>query len=406
MKNSKQILSLLLGAALVFSACKKDEETEEDTADANAGLKQSIVSTYADVVYESYKDSYDSAVEMQNSLSAFTANPTQSNMDVAKQSWLDAREPYGQTEAFRFASGPIDAENGPEGLLNSWPLDEAYIDYVDNDGTILTVGIVNEVSTYPTLSPTDLLNENQPGEEESNVSIGYHAIEFLLWGQDNTDPSALMAGQRPFTDFVDGGTASNQDRRRVYLNSCASLLLVHLDDMVDAWSPTGGDNYRSQFLDQPTDVSLTQILTGAGVLAKSELAGERIFTAYDEQDQEQEHSCFSDNTHRDTRLNAAGIRNVLTGCYIKTDGISKITGPSIVDLLELVDASFKNDFVEQMNQGLSAIEATAIPFDYAINSPANRPDVLTAVNEMQEFGDKIAEAASIIGLTISTEGPG
>ena len=48
----------------------------------------------------------------------------------ARKAWLAAREPYGQTEAFRFYGGPIDDAKGPEGRINAWPLDEAYIDSV------------------------------------------------------------------------------------------------------------------------------------------------------------------------------------------------------------------------------------------------------------------------------------
>ena len=44
----------------------------------------------------------------------------------------DARDDYGPTEAFRFYDGPIDnPDDGPEGQINAWPMDEAYVDYVE-----------------------------------------------------------------------------------------------------------------------------------------------------------------------------------------------------------------------------------------------------------------------------------
>ena len=48
---------------------------------------------------------------------------------------------YSPTEVFRFYGGPIDDDNGPEGLLNAWPLDEVFIDYVLGNPD---AGIIND----------------------------------------------------------------------------------------------------------------------------------------------------------------------------------------------------------------------------------------------------------------------
>ncbi|MEL6695993.1 MAG: imelysin family protein [Bacteroidota bacterium] len=394
---SLKLICAALAVALVATGCNREPEDPEET---NVELKQSIIETYAEIVYANYQDSYDKAVEMKDAIDAFVADPENvEKFELAKQAWLDAREPYGQTEAFRFASGPIDDEDGPEGLMNAWPMDESYVDYVEGNAN---AGIINDPTNHPTLDKAYLESLNEVGGEE-NVAIGYHAIEFLLWGQDNTSPSDLKPGQRPNTDFVDNGTAPNADRRRQYLAVCADLLLDHLQSLLDEWKPNG--SYRTTFLALETDVALSNILTGIGVLSKSELAGERIFTAYDNQDQEDEHSCFADNTHRDTRLNAIGIRNVYTGCYIRTDGISKITGASFSDLMEVMDPTFSKQVIDNMNTAMAAVEATAIPFDFAISDAGTRPAVLSSVNALQTFGDDIAEVGKKLDLTINTDLP-
>jgi len=403
------VLSLILMIAVIcFTACEKDPEIITEvvteivrdtiTVESTASLKVQIQENYADLVYYNYLDSYNAAAEMRTAIDEFVDNPTAEGFDKAKQFWLLAREPYGQTEAFRFASGPIDAEDGPEGLLNAWPLDESYIDYVDGD---VMAGIINDLNTYPTLDKALLESLNEAGGEE-NISIGYHAIEYLLWGQDLTTPSELQKGQRDFTDFT---SATNADRRGQYLKITAELILDHLQLMLDAWDPNKDGNYRADFLKLSSDEAITNLLTGIGTLAKSELAGERIFTAYDNKDQEDEHSCFSDNTHRDTRLNAIGVRNVYTGCYIRTDGISKIAGASLVDLMSIVDPALGKVAVAEMNEALAAVESTAIPFDFAISDDSTRPDVLTAVTELREFGDKLSEVGTKLGLTINTDLP-
>src|SRR5262249_13653052 len=145
-----------------------------------ASLKQSIKENYANMVFASYEDAYNEAVKLQTAINTFVATPTATNLEACKTAWKAAREPYGQTEAYRFASGPIDAEDGPEGMLNAWPLDENYIDYVSGDAA---AGIINNVTGFPTIDIALIESQNEQGGE-ANISAGYHAIEFLLWGQD------------------------------------------------------------------------------------------------------------------------------------------------------------------------------------------------------------------------------
>src|SRR4029079_5299293 len=59
----------------------------------------------------------------------------------------------------------------------------------------------------------------------SNVATGWHAIEFLLWGQDlnGTGPGA---GNRPATDYdLKACTHGNCDHRADYLRASTSLLM-------------------------------------------------------------------------------------------------------------------------------------------------------------------------------------
>jgi len=388
--------------ALCLVSCDDDDD-DATPSDSKTTSKQEVKEAYANLVFANYEDSYNEAVKLQTAVNAFLAAPSEASLQAAKDAWLAAREPYGQTEAFRFAGGPIDDEDGPEGALNAWPLDESYIDYTDNNGTVLQGGIINDVSSYPTLTKELLASLNEQGGEE-NVSIGYHAIEFLLWGQDLGNPSVKKAGERPYTDFVvDGGTAQNQDRRREYLKIVTDLLLEDLNSVKQEWNPSSGA-YRAKFLASDDDQALTEMLTGIGVLAKSELAGERIFTAYDNKDQEDEHSCFSDNTHRDTRLNAIGVQNVYLGTYTRVDG-SKVSGKSLHDLLSEVDATLASDVNSQLQAATSAVDATAIPFDFAISDDSTRPNILTAVQELRTLGDKFAEAGQKLGLIINTALP-
>ena len=374
--------------------------TETTTVDSSAALtqtKQDALATYADIVFASYQDSLTTAIALQTAIDAFVANPSPETQQAAKDAWLAAREPYGQTEAYRFYGGPIDDEDGPDALLNSWPLDEVYIDYVEGAPD---AGIINNLTDYPEITQELLASLNEVGAEE-NISTGYHAIEFLLWGQDQSKDGS---GQRPYTDYVVNGGAANADRRGQYLKLLGKELVENLTGVTNEWDPAVQGNYRTTFLAMAPDAAIEKILTGLGILSKSELAGERMFTALDNRDQEDEHSCFSDNTHRDIFTNAQGIVNVYLGSYTRPDG-SVVSGTGLADVVGAVNPELNERMKSLLEQSMTKIKAIHIPFDQAIIMSEERNKVLDAVIALQDQGDTIAEVASVLGLTINTALP-
>lgn len=387
MKKTLKTLFVITLLTSVITSCSSDDNNNGNSN--NETQKIATISNYANLVYANYQDAITDAQTLKTNIDAFVADPSGINFTATKNAWLNARESYGTTEAFRFADGPIDsgATEEIEGYLNSWPLDEGYIDYVD--GTTNS-GMINDTSI--TLSKEALTSMNGVGGEE-NVAIGYHAIEFLLWGQDLTAPSALLSGQRPYTDFVDAGTAANQDRRRQYLAICGDLLVEHLQVMIDEWKSSG--DYRTTFLALDTDVALKNMLKSIAELASSELAVERMEVATLNQDQEDEHSCFSDNTHRDIRLNLAGIANVYRGSY------GTVNGTSLEDLIADENATLGAEISTLLLTAETTVNDTAIPFDFAITNASETTKVYTAINALKDFGDKLVEGAATLGITVN-----
>ncbi|MEO9662760.1 MAG: imelysin family protein [Maribacter dokdonensis] len=385
----KRVILAVGFIGLIVLGCSSDDDSTTEVVVDDAIEASSVIENYADLVLANYQAALVDAEAMNVAIQTFVATPTEENFEAAKEAWLTSRESYGPSEAFRFANGPIDTGDTEEieGYLNSWPLDEAYIDYVEGD---VDAGIINNLADFPTLTKEILTGENGNGGEE-NVAIGYHAIEFLLWGQDLTAPSENLAGQRAYTDFVDGGTAANQDRRREYLAIVADLLTDHLQIIIDEWS---GD-YRSTFLALDEDEALDNIISSIAELSRSELAIERMAVALQNQDQEDEHSCFSDNTHRDIRLNLAGIVNVYAGTYGSVDG------NSLQDLIEEADADLATELDALLATAVTDIDATLDPFDLAIvdgESSVEGAKVQTAVQALVAFGDKLLEAKVALGI--------
>jgi putative iron-regulated protein len=381
----KLSFTLLLAILTLLASCKKDDKDDETTGTTDISTqKKEAATNYANIVEASYADAITEAKILKTKIDAFVKTPSADALDECKQAWLDARTPYGQTEAYRFYDGPIDNEtDGPEGALNAWPLDEVYIDYTRDDAT---AGIINDVSF--SITAANLRTDNE--KTSTYIIIGYHAIEFMLWGQDNLDPSNGLPGQRAFTDYT---TATNADRRKTYLALLADILIEDLESIHSEWTTSGA--YRATFLAN-TDQAIKDMFTGIGELSGPELGGERMRVALEiaktdggSIGQEDEHSCFSDNTHNDIILNFMGCNNVLFGEYKRIDG-STISGTSLLDLVKERDANLATQLEDKANEITAAAKEIEAPFDIALTSDVT--DIETTITALDEFSDLVADA--------------
>jgi putative iron-regulated protein len=328
---------------------------------------------------------------MQTAIQTFVDDPTDANLDAAKQAWLDARDLYGPTEVFRFYDGPIDdPDDGPEGQINAWPMDEAYVDYVQDDPE---AGIINDTTGVPDITIDEIVAANEEGGE-TNISTGWHAIEFLLWGQDLSEDGP---GNRPVTDYT---TSPVAERRAQYLTEVTGLLVDDLDGLAAQWDPEDGA-YRKEFLADPQQ-AVSNILRGMGALSAGELAGERIAVAYETKDQEDEHSCFSDNTMADVINNTKGIQMAYTGEY---DGVD---GDSLSDVVAQVDPDLDEELSTSLADNVAAAEELGEQgtFESIIRSDDDsegRTEMLALIESLQDQGDLVAKTGAALGYEISLE---
>lgn len=360
------------------------------SANAQAVNTNMVAAHYGHLVHANYTDTLNAAKALQAAVLAFTAKPSAETLAEARKTWLAAREFYGQTEAFRFYGGPIDNDNGPEGRINAWPMDESFVDSVQGKAN---AGLVNNRKF--TINKKNLSAQNERGGEE-NIATGWHAIEFFLWGQDLSDTGP---GNRSFEDFVDG-KAPNADRRRQYLNVVTELLIDDLTTLVKAWAPDAKNNYRARFVKGGQE-SVRKMLVGLGSLSRGELAGERLEVALNSQDQEDEHSCFSDNTHRDAVTNALGIQNVWLGQYKQANG-TVLQGPSLRDLVAARDAALADKTTQQIAASVVAAEGIQAPFDREIIGGKDAPGrqrIQETIDSLTQQSKDLVAAANAIGIT-------
>lgn len=329
---------------------------------------KAVLSTYADIAHAGYEDSLITAKALDAAIDRLLAEPTAANLDAARTAWLAARVPYQQTEAYRFGNPIVDEW---EGKVNAWPLDEGLIDYVDlgyygaesDENGLFTANVIANKQVYingktvtiEKITADVIGNElHEAGGVEANVASGYHAIEFLLWGQDlnGTGPGA---GNRPATDFdVNNCTGGNCERRGEFLQAASDLMIADLEEMVANWAANGAA--RETVTSGDEKAGLATILAGMGSLSYGELAGERMKLGLLVHDPEEEHDCFSDNTHNSHFYDAKGIQNVYLGNYKRVDG-SVVSGPSLADFIAHVDADLDKELRGKLDATMGKMQA-------------------------------------------------
>ena len=334
-------------------------------ASAADATPETVTAHYADIAQAAYSDSMATAQELRGAIGDLIEAPTAETLAAARSAWTAARVPYQQTEAYRFGNAIVDDW---EGRVNAWPLDEGLIDYVaentpsaeDNELAQLNV-IANpslqigaETLDAATITPDTIRALHEAGGIEANVASGYHAIEFLLWGQDlnGTGPGA---GDRPATDFSQGDdcTGGNCDRRAQYLTAAADLLVADLAEMVANWAEGGA---AQQAVTADPQAGLNAMLTGMGSLSYGEQAGERMKLGLMLNDPEEEHDCFSDQTHLSHYYDGLGIQNVYLGRYVQRDG-TELTGPSLSQLVAAADPSADEALRRDLDASMAALTA-------------------------------------------------
>lgn len=392
-KITASVAASILTASL-FVAC--DDSASASNAEGltiTAERANGVTTTYSDIVLANYKAALADAKSLQTALENFTKAPSEELFTSAKGVWLTSRESYGATEAYRFYDGPIDnTETGPEGQLNAWPLDEAYIDYTYNMQTHSMVNTGLIADTNFEITQAGLIAQNEKGSE-ANVATGYHAIEFLLWGQDFNmggyvdDKGKAVSGSRKVEDYISADFAG---RRKTYLNEAAKLLVADLQTLVDAWE-VGSENYRKTFTALSEKESLRRILVGLQTLSDVELSGERLAVALESHDQEDEHSCFSDNTHRDMVQGNLGMYQVFVGAA------GDVTGTGVSSL---VDTTLKEKAETAFEAAKAAVEAIQAPFDYEISESNTEGNarVQAAIDALKVQGDVVQEIATAVGI--------
>jgi len=399
-----QCSRLGLAAALGLTVAAASGCGDDDDDSTGGVTSEAVLKNYAANLYTAYSDSVTDAQNLKTALQTLVDAPTDANLQAARDAWWTSREHYMRTEGARFYDGPIDgpindAGDNYEARVNSWPLDEAYIDYVVDGPTRSeeegpgTGGIIGDASVELTPEELDSLL-GQGGDE--NVSDGWHAIEFLLWGQAHED---VGPGDRPASDYDPNATDNPHHttavRRGQYVLAAADGIIQNLTAVRDAWAD--GATYRAQF-ESGGDDSLTKLLTGLGKMSKGELAGERINAGLESKARRDQHDCFSSKTVQDYVRDAQGLLELYQGSYGDTDG------PGVDELVNARDADTNAQLTAQLQASIDGLTSITVPFEQAIQGADTDPDrakLISVRDSLRKQGDLFGTAASALGISLT-----
>ena len=343
---------LALGAGAGLAAC----------GDSPTVNPQAVLAGYRTMAHAGYLEALAATERLQEAIAKLDASPGPDTLEAARAAWRAAREPYSRTEALRFGNAVVDDW---QQRVNAWPIDEGFIDYVadgyvaaaDNPYARLNLIAADRVRIAGRTLNTEpmrriVLEQAQNlSRISTNVATGYHAIEFMLWGQDlhGTGPGA---GERPWTDFAreagactDGLRAAPQrhcQRRRAFMRELTERLRRDLRDMAFKWGPQSG-SFGDRLVEGDPRAGLRRMLHGLVTMGGEELAGRRMQTPLRTHSQEHEQDCFSDDTHNSLRANAQGIEDFYYGHLGRRTlpatlaGLARQTDPALADAL---DAAF------------------------------------------------------------------
>lgn len=416
MKHSFFIVCIGLLVSAGWSGCAKKGCTDPDAINFNAeaerddrsceygdkyvATKEEVVVHYADLAFALYDDAYATSVLMQVEVEDFLAQPSSAGLNKCKDAWKKAHAAYELTEVFRFADGPIDDERELERKINAWPVTESYVDY---SMTRPTAGIINDTATYPEITIELLEALNDEGGNTS-ISVGFHVLEFLFWGQDQSDAALKTPGDRAYTDYLTTDTAvMNAERRSTYLRACAQSLVNNLAIVSSEWDPATAKSYRSEFLDKDVNAAMQHLLTGLGTLVDGELSERNMRDPMLTKDQRLEQSETSDNTVNDLIQLAHGASILYFGEYTRADGTT-VSGTSLHDLALELDESMDAEIASLLTASIDACKAIPPPFDWQLEQEiigAGGP-IDEAINTTEELGEKIRAFAEALDYGIST----
>lgn len=334
-----QLIYCFTISTLLLAACKKEENITTD-------YSKILLNLANDVILVTYAELDTKTQDLVTALTNLETHPSETNLELARQAWRDARVPWEQSEGFLF--GPVD-QQGIDPAIDSWPVNQPDLDAVLASPEVLSKAYIDGLD---------------------GTLKGFHTIEYLIFG---------VGGSKSFNSFT--------SREFEYLRACAQSLEGATQQLYYAWKPdqhnflanvihAGKTAYTSVYPSQKA--ALEEIVNGLVVIA-DEVANGKINDPLSQQNVNLEESRFSSNSKQDFADNIRSIQNAYTGVYKGSTGlgISNVISSSN----SLADKKVKQD----IEDAIIAIESIPGSFTSAIfNAKSSVENAQQKVRNLQQ----------------------
>ncbi|GIT21843.1 MAG: lipoprotein precursor [Gammaproteobacteria bacterium] len=259
-------IALVVTGALLAS-CSNDEQPNTESSANGVAIGEpspaldpslyapirNILIGYLNQIDTDYNTLATELTSLENQVAEFLESPQTSSMNSVRSGWLSAHSSYELTTLHRYFAEQILSEEEVLALyqfyyqINHWPILPGYVDYV---GTYSNSGIVNDITVNIDI-PT--LREQHGAFDLAEASLGFHVLEFLIWGEN-----LKRQDERPASDYfvitelnaseIEGGFELDQlsnNRRRQMLVLNTQALLSDFNSSREIWS-LGSETFRNE----------------------------------------------------------------------------------------------------------------------------------------------------------------
>ena len=345
----------------VSSAADKISSDAEHTVDASGFHSFLGLSAYTSLSHATQQ-----AQQLDQRLSAFLHQPDATHLVQVQSAWRQAYDAYLNTLIYTYLPVKDPAEWRQKGidykttvaLLDSWPIEGGYIDHVPG---YPFSGIVNDLALE--LNEESLLAQHG-FSDPSYASLGYHPLEFMLWGangdreagdfiaKENTAPVVMPSEGNSDSEDSTSATAAtvlkiqNHNRRRQYVQLLSDQLLEQLHRLQRRWQPSNG--YYTELLSktQPNQALLAAMMAGQSLLSK-ELLDRRLGTNSSE---------FSNTGIDDIIAISDGLKTLMLGSEEQSNAVISLLNAELQQSWQQQFAELQQTLTLWQEQGLASAE--------------------------------------------------
>lgn len=370
----KKISFTLISLLLLLTDCSKKKSNEtEFSYEANK-----IRSSYIAIIESLESRAYSKVVEIrQNALGSYGS--------YGVNEFNKLRKNYGELLVIHENLSIVknifnDPNQNPwknyDELLNCSIIYPNYMDYILSDANS---GIVNDPINYPTVNDYTVRSWHEKTNPKRRL-LGMHAIEFMVWGEDN---SVTTSGQRTYGDYY----PNQNGLRRVNLlrGQCNSL-------QIDYESILGNQEFKKLLATYDPKQLLSVFIDAITMTLEKDIAEKTLLKPVTSANPIDELYPFSDLSGKALLAQIKGVGYFMDG---RNYFAKKEIEYYLIDLIKDIDPS-QGEAIEQLYVKLvtDATNVSTTSFDTLLNNESGKSSLLSIYRTALDLSEALKKFKS------------